>query len=351
MSSNEFRFRNHYIPEHYLKRWAADKKKVWTYRLLVPHENIAFWKAYSLETIGRREHLYTRLHRGVESDELERWFNTDFESPANPVIEKVITGKSLTANDWRTLARFVALQDVRTPARMTEIVNRASENLPAMLNEVLERAVENIKIAKEKNIPLPVRDQKYPIPLPIAVRTAIEPDAETGVLSLETVAGRAYWLYAVEVLLTQTVKHLESHRWSVVRPPVGMKWLTSDNPVVKLNYYRNGTFDLHGGWGNSGSEIFIPLSPDYLLYTHVGNRRNFFRGERLPETMALPIQGFIIKNAHRYIFSEEIDPSVTNIRPRTVSQEMVRTEDHAWATFHATQTEAEQSLGARSSKL
>jgi hypothetical protein len=350
MSSNEFRFHNHYIPEHYLKRWAAGKTKVWTYRLLVPHDNVPPWKLHSLETIGRREHLYTRIQRGSESDELERWFSTDFESPANLVIEKVITGKSLIPNDWATLARFLALQDVRTPARMTEVVNRASESLPAMLNEILEGAVKDIKIAKEKNLPLPVRDQISSIPLPIAVRKLIEPGGETGTLGLEVVAGRGYWLFAVEVLLTKTVKHLENHRWTVVRPPAGMKWLTSDNPVVKLNYYRNGDFDLHGGWGNPGSEIFLPLSPDYLLYTQVGKARRFSRGERISKEIALQIQCFIINNAHRYIFSEEIDPAVSNIRPRTVSQDIVCAEDHGWATFHATQTEAEHSLNANSLK-
>lgn len=344
MASDDFRSRSHYIPEHYLKRWAAGTSKVWTYRLLVPHENVPLWKPHSLETIGRRRHLYTRIREGNESDELERWFDTNFESPANPVIEKVVTGKSLTPDDWKTLARFVALQDVRTPARMTEIVNRASENLPGMLKEVLERAVVDLRAAKENNLPLPVPDKTSSIPLPIAVRTEIEPNAETGTLRLETVAGRGYWLYAIEVLLTRTVKHLENHWWTVVRPPQGMKWLTSDNPVVKLNYYKDGNFDLGGGWGNSGSEILLPLSPQYLLYTQIGNKPRFARGARLSEPTALQIQRFIIENAHRYIFSDQIDPAVSNIRRRTVSQEMVRAENRGWAEFHAAQTTAERAL-------
>lgn len=344
MSSDKFRSSNHYVPEHYLKRWAAGTLKVWTYRLLVPHDNVRSWKPHSLETIGRREHLYTRIRGSNASDELERWFATDFESPADPVIEKVVKGKSLSTDDWRKLARFVALQDVRTPARMTEVVNHASEYLPAMLKEVLEGAVEDIRVAKENSLSLPVRDQTSDSALPIAVRTRIEPGAETGTLSVETVAGRGFWLYAVEVLLTRTVKHLENHRWTVVRPPAGMKWLTSDNPVVKLNYRSNGTFDLGGGWGNPGSEILLPLSPEFLLYTQVGRKPGFGRGERLSEAIALQVQRFIIKNAHRYIFSEQIDPAVSNARPRTVSQEMVRMENKNWAEFHAAQTEAELAL-------
>jgi hypothetical protein len=123
-----------------------------------------------------------------------------------------------------------------------------------------------------------------------------------------------------------------------------MKWFTSDNPVVKLNYYSNGTFDLGGGWGNPGSEIFLPLSPEYLLYTQVGKRPKYARGERLPKHLASQIQGFIIKNAHRYIFSDRIDSAVSNVRSRIVSKEMVLKENQGWADFHTTQTKAELAL-------
>jgi len=344
MSQDNFRYRNHYVPEHYLKRWALGTSRVWTYQLLVPHENLQLWKKFSLEAIAVRKHLYTRIRDANDSDELEHWFGTNFESPANSVIEKIVSGNSLIRDDWRKLARFVALQDVRTPARMTEIINRASDYLPEVLQDVLKGAVEKITFAKEHNLPLPIPDASTSIPLPVAVRTKFEPDAETGILSLETIAGRGYWLYAIEVLLTKTVQHLERHRWTILRPPDGMKWITSDNPVVKLNYYGNGKFDLGGGWGNPGSEIFLPLSPEYLLYTQAGIKPRFSRGQRLPEYLALQIQRFIIKNAHRYIFSEHIDPVVLATRPRTVNQEMVQMENQAWTEFHSVQTEAEQRL-------
>jgi len=344
MSPKNLRFRNHYVPVHYLKRWARGTPKIWTYRLLVPHNNVELWKSHSLETISRRQHLYTRIRNKRESDELEHWFSTDFETPADLAIEKVITGGHLSPSDWRALARFVALQDVRTPSRMTEIVNSASNYLPELLTGVLEQAVEEVKTAKQYNISLPVPDNSNLPPFPIAVHTKIEPGAKVGTLNLETVAGRGYWLYAIEVLLTTTVKHLEKHRWVVVRAPKGMKWLTSDNPVVKLNYYQNGTFDLGGGWGNPGSEIFLPLSPDHLLYTQVGRKPGFSRGERLSHALANKIQCIIINNAHRYIFSEEIDRSAVALRPRTVNQEAVREENKGWEEFHSIQTQAELAL-------
>ncbi len=347
MSPVDFRSGNHYVPEHYLKRWAVGSPKVWMYRLLVPHNNVRTWKLQSIETIAKREHLYTRLKNGRDSDEMERWFSTDFESPANAVIDKILVGRSVSQAEWRRLARFVALQDVRTPMRMTEMVNRAAEYLPSMLEEVLEGAVKDLAMMRENRLVLPAREDSESVHLPISIRTEFRSDADAGRLVLETVAGRAYWLYAIEVLLNKAANCLEEHRWTVVRPPDGMKWLTSDNPVVKLNWYGNGSFDLGGGWGREGSEIFLPLSPKYLLYTQVGRKPAFRRGEQLPNDLAVKIQCLIIKNAHRYVFSEEIDPDVCILRPRVVDCEMIRSEERGWADFHLSQTEAELALYAK----
>ncbi|WP_083223919.1 DUF4238 domain-containing protein [Methyloversatilis sp. RAC08] len=350
MSPVDFCVRNHYVPEHYLKRWAAGTPKVWTYRLLVPHANVRSWKQHSIETIAKREHLYTRLRDGRDSDEMERWFSIDFESPANVVIEKILVGRAVSPTEWRRLARFVALQDVRTPARMTEIVNRAAEYLPSMLEEVLEGAVKDLAMMPENRPALRIGEDSESVSIPISMRTEFKPGARTGKLILETIAGRAYWLYAIEMLLTKTVKCLEEHRWTVVRPPDGMKWLTSDNPVVKLNYYGDETFDLGGGWGRDGSEIFLPLSPDCLLYTHVGRKPAFRRGEKLPNNIAVKIQCLIIKNAHRYIFSEDMDPDMCMLRPSVVDREIVRSEQKSWAEFHISQTTAELDLYAKGLK-
>lgn len=348
MPADNLRYRNHYVPVSYLKRWSGGLPKVWTYRLLVPDERVHLWKLHSLESIGPRNHLYTRMWEGRESDELELWFDTNFECPAKLIIDKVVNGARLAPDDWKTLARFVALLDVRTPSRMTEINKHAEEYLPALLKEVLDRAVEDMTVAHDKNFPLPdIQNEPHHFHIPMALRTEIEPGAETGTLGIKVVNGRGFYLYAVEVLLTQTVKHLENHRWTVVRPPINMKWVTSDNPVVKLNFYNNGNFDFGGGWGNPGSEFFLPLSPDYLLYAQVGRKPRFARGERLPESLALQVQGLIIKNAHRYIFSERVDSSIPLMRPRTVSNELVLSEEKGWTEFHGVQTEAEQELGGR----
>lgn len=62
---------HHYVPKLYLKQWARDGT-ISAYGLLVPHERIPPWKRRSLKGIAYREHLYTQIVGGVESDEFER---------------------------------------------------------------------------------------------------------------------------------------------------------------------------------------------------------------------------------------------------------------------------------------
>src|SRR5262245_60187079 len=95
-----FTSKNHYVPRLYLKRWSQDgKKKVWTYRLMVSHENVPLWGAQSYAGLANHQHLYTRHLASGKADEIENWLARDFEDPAEPVIEKVISGARVHPED------------------------------------------------------------------------------------------------------------------------------------------------------------------------------------------------------------------------------------------------------------
>ena len=103
------------------------------YRLLVSHENVPLWRAQSCAGLANHQHLYTRHLAAGEADVIENWLARDFEDPAEPVIEKVISGARMYPPDWQCLARFVAAQDVRTPARMMEMIKRWQKSLPDLV--------------------------------------------------------------------------------------------------------------------------------------------------------------------------------------------------------------------------
>ena len=173
-------------------------------------------------------------------------------------------------------------------------------------------------------------------PLPIPKYSGTEDEDEV-------VAGRGLWLFSIKHLLTRTLKVLHEHRWSILAPPDGLSWFTSDDPVMRLNYYANGSYDFKGGWGNPGTKILLPLSPRHLLYAKVGERPPR-RGEKVSGPLGDMIRRFTAEHAHRMIFAASPDEEVPSLRPRTENQDMFRSEAEQWRKWHDEQTAAERKL-------
>jgi hypothetical protein len=137
MSSKQVCRANHYVPQEYLRRWANAEGKVWTYRILVSNESVPAWKLSSRRGVAYYNHLYTRMVATGESDEIEDWLNSEFETPAHEAIQKAVGDGKMSANDWRCLIRFLAAQDVRTPARLIEGIKRWEKTLPEDVEQTL----------------------------------------------------------------------------------------------------------------------------------------------------------------------------------------------------------------------
>jgi hypothetical protein len=123
-----------------------------------------------------------------------------------------------------------------------------------------------------------------------------------------------------------------------------MNWVTNGNPVVKLKYYADGRYDFKGGWGKEGGEILMPLGPQHLLFTHIGGRPPWLKGDRVPETLALKLQTFMIENAHRYVYAAQEQPSLAKIRPRVVNAAAHESETDQWRRWGEEQSQAERDL-------
>lgn len=343
MTNTPFHRDNHYVSRGYLKRWASSHERVWTYRILVSHSKVPIWKESSIRGVAYHSHLYTRIGAGGETDEIEKWLAREFETPAEEAIRKVTSNVRLTRDDWKCLVRFIAAQDVRTPMRLAENIKRWHATVPDLIEDTLKKSVRKLELAKESGQPIPqpkVRDSDY---IPFRVTTEIEPGQEIGKLKGETIAGRGLWLFSIRHLLTNTVNVLHEHKWTILSPPKDMSWFTSDDPVVRLNFHDPDNYDFGGGWGNSGTEIFLPLSPRHLLYTQVGERPPR-RGETMPRAQAEMIRRFLAEHAHRMIFSAEPDAEVPRLSPRTVNADLLQDEKEQWRRWHEEQTAAEREL-------
>lgn len=332
---------NHYVPELYFKGWASDRK-IWTYRLLASHNQVPVWKHHSIRSVAAHRHLYTYLTTQGLTDEFERWIDKEFESPAAPAIQKVLRNERLYPKDWHCLIKFLAAQDVRTPARLIESLRRQHEVLPALIDETLKDLENKIKRAQETGnfTPGAVAPNTGIGVGAISINVEKADDPGKARISIKTNVGRKLWLSGVKYALTYAIEHLFKHRWTIVRAANGVIWPTSDNPVVRLNYADPRNYNLTGGWGSDGSEIFMPIGPCHLLYTRVGHKPPP-RYDQFTLGVSSQIKRIIVENAHRMVFTSTIDPEVEHIRTRVVDAAKYEEERQQWMDWGENQRKAE----------
>lgn len=113
--------KHHYVPEFFIRRWAADEDDVWCYRR--PHEAIDR-KRKPPSAIGFEVDLYA-LQGGDPADRqsIESRFMQQLDSRAALALKEVVAvggrpASPIMASDW---ARFVMSLISRSPARVREI--------------------------------------------------------------------------------------------------------------------------------------------------------------------------------------------------------------------------------------
>jgi len=318
------------------------------YRTLVSHNNVAGWKERSIKGIGYQKHLYTQLLSGDYSDKIERLFSEQYEDPAEKSILKAVSNGRLDSEDWRLLVNYLAVHDVRTPLRLIEHLRRAENQLPVIMNEVLGSLEDKLR---RKQISVPESGSAgngIRGIFPLAVSIDKNSNKEYATVKVETTPGRSTWAFSIKHLLSNASSILHKNKWTIMRPARGMYWPTSDNPVIKLNYYSSGNYDFKGGWYNPGTELLFPLGPEHMMYSQV-NKRPPMRGTRFSHSDTKLIRKIITENAHRYIFCNQIDEEVEGFRPRVVSREQFLAESNQWKQWHQIQTQIEcQYFGGQS---
>jgi hypothetical protein len=334
---------NHYVPCLYLKQWAVSCGRVWTYRLLVSHPKVPLWKLCSPRGVASHTHLYTQVVSGKETDEFERWLDSEFESPVEEALRKATSGARLTLEDWKRLIRFLAAQDVRTPAWFAEQAKRWHATIPNLIDVTLRDSVLILEDAALTGQPPPKLKPAPDNNFPLRVASKRGMGQEMGQIEAEILVGRGLWLWGIKRALKHTLNALYQHRWTILLPPKGLTWFTTDNPVVRLNFNNMNDYNFGGGWGSPGTEIFLPLSPQHLMYTQIGNRPPR-RGERMQPAQADIVRRMIAEHAYRLIFATEQDVEIHKFRPRVENGDLFRREQEQWRAWHEQQIAAEQEL-------
>ena len=311
--NKEIKRHNHYVPEMYLNNW-ANRKKVNTYSLLVPHEKVPVWKRTSIKYAASIDNLYVRQRKGQELDDFEDVFMRRYETPAKVPMQKACKDYSLTSDDWNILIDFVAAQIVRTPAFFFKHQDIMKRIFPKVAESVGERLKEYMKsCSKPFSQSAPIIDNLLPTTIDI---TGIQADDDNQYVEIGTIIGKSTWLYSIDRLLTNTSYVLHNHKWSIITADEGIFWPTSDDPVICLNAYEDGDYDFGGGWDNEGSEIIMPISPTKALYTQVGIKHPPRMKFNFEESFFL--KELIVEHALMYVYASNQDNDIPLIRPRTV---------------------------------
>lgn len=311
---------NHFVAQMYLEAWKNENNKIWTYDLLVPNEKCNLWNEKSAKSIASQQNFYIMLKEKEEVDDIEKYLNDEFETPASIPLKKAIKGEDLSNEDWKAIINYIGCQIVRTPAFVSKMLETSKTNMEDIFQQTIEdisKKLNNMSVEElkkySKNAKYNNDDKTFPLKI---LDTGINYDEDKRLLKVETIIGKSYYLSMMLHLLKETIKILHKHEWKVIDLDKKVKIPTSDDTVICLNYYANNTYDFGGGWNNKGSEIIFPISPNKIVYTKVGAKDIKFK---LDYQLSILIKNIIVEHAYRKIFSVDKEKWITKTRKRYVN--------------------------------
>lgn len=325
---------NHFVPQMYLEAWKNKNNKIWTYDLLVPNDKCNLWNEKSTKSIASQQDFYIMLKKKEEADDIEKYINEKFETPASKPLKKAVEGKELSEDDWKAIINYIGCQIVRTPAFVSKMLdiskNKLKDTFQRTISEI-EKKLNNMSLEELKNYSKSkvYRENNEMFPLKI-VDTGVN-CGDKSLVKVETVIGKSYYLQGMMHLLSETIGVLHKHEWKIINLDDKVKIPTSDDPVICLNYYADDTYDFGGGWNNIGSEIIFPISPSKLIYTKVGEKDIQFE---LNYDLSMKIKTMIVEHAHRRIFSIDKERWITKVRKRYVNSDEFQREKEMLENWH-----------------
>ena len=331
--------RNHYIPQFYLKNWSSDGRTIQTYSILVSNENVPYWTKQSIKNTAVWNDFYTRVVGVEELDDFEHWFDREFESPAKPIFDKLISGAKLSREEHKALSRFVFAQYLRTPAAYLRLTKQNSKIFPNVMDTVLEKLNHASKREFQRSRPCQSAISKEDVLFPLKISL----DRENSMVEVKTVIGKGFYLHDLKHLLTSTVRVSERLNWQVLHASDDVSFPTSDDPVICLNYNNERDYDFDGGWGIKHGNILMPISPKLLLFSEIGEKGSYPDLDYSPMYSKL-FREMIIRHAHRYVYAEHPQKGMLALNARVVNRDWYEAEKHDMAGWHIENIKAEANL-------
>lgn len=325
MSKNISR-NNHFLSQMYLEGWATNKK-VEVYECRVPNSNVPMWQTKSIKGIGSYDSMYVRLKEGEETDDIEKYFCNQFETPAKRALTKARGGEHLTKEEWDQLIRFAICHMVRSPKFIEKTIEIGIQIGPQVLEDLKKEVEEeSIKKSQEEDEISPSFRKLFPMQI-----EKVESDEKSTTLKVETIIGKQFYLWFMFWYLKDAIQKLQNHKWAILTLDSKVSLPTTDNPVAFLNYKSLSDYTLEDTWDKEGVEIYFPLSPNRILYC--AKDKKYPRYMQVDKPNSFFLKGIIIENAYRKIISNKKDPEVPLLMPRIIDEKVYQEEKEKWANF------------------
>lgn len=288
--------RHHYVPQCYLKGFAADREKAQIHAVDLSRLE-AF--ATSTKNVAQERDFHSVADTGAEADALENAF-AGFESEVSRALERCIAARAFEdVNDRSYILNLIALIAVKNP--------RVRANADRFRKQIMKTAMD-VAISSPEIWATQVRKAK--------AAGFIKPDADTDYEKMRAfLKADAYDIVIspadhviTELDVFDGVLPLFFERaWSVLRAPQGATgFITSDQPVCLMwsEPPIPGRRRPPPGFGRPDTLVLFPLAPSLAL---VGS---FEGDDRVIDANTSQIADFnwtMIENARRQIYARDPD--------------------------------------------
>ncbi len=253
--------------------WENSDRNIQVYKKIVVNENEALWRKKKVSQIGYLNDFYivydgqSKDNSEQYSDNFEEIFNKTFENRLGRILKKIDDGRDLENKDWTTLFKFISVQRYKTLDGYLRIQQLSTDKMEEIIPNVIKNLEQGILAGELSSTEPIVNANKIALPLDVELGAKREGNID---LKVSFVSGRNCWLNQLIRLMDRLYISLEKHSWSLVKAPLNKEWITSDNPVITLNYYNKDHYDFNGGYDSPNAHIIVPISPKYLLFTQIG---------------------------------------------------------------------------------
>lgn len=266
-----FSKKNHYVPQFYLKQWSADGEHIWQYKKLVPNMNVPLWAYKSTSEIAYEKYLYAQNTGKTLCDDFEKWISQEVENPAKNVISKLISGSTLISSEKIDIARFVLVQQLRTPAFFLKNQPRwqsLAQEVIIETGEKLQKLFSENRLTKDS---LKGKTQFPKYYQPQVKATWCAKQGGSSGYNIEANIGRATWLSTIRRVSETVVPKMAKYNWRVINASDDIEWPTSDDPVICLNFRSMNDYSFEAGVYTNLANIILPVTPKHIIFAEVGS--------------------------------------------------------------------------------